>query len=148
AGSFTTSRRTLARRTISRRRSRKWSPNSARRGRSGTNETLPRSGTAARRKTQPRPTRRRSHSVGPFPHAGRYTVQVRFYQEQGSDVLIGERPFSLAKEGDRARCASVRSPVVCRTEARKVPITSTNSSGDWASTAVASRTPLASPEYL
>jgi hypothetical protein len=35
-----------------------------------------------------------------FPHAGRYTVQVWFYQEQGSDVLKGELPFSVAKEGD------------------------------------------------
>lgn len=35
-----------------------------------------------------------------FPHAGRYTVQVWFYQEQGSDVLKAELPFSLAKEGD------------------------------------------------
>ncbi len=35
-----------------------------------------------------------------FPHAGRYTVQVWFYQEQGSDVLKGELPFSVAEEGD------------------------------------------------
>ena len=35
-----------------------------------------------------------------FPHAGRYMVQVWFYQEQGSDVLKAELPFSLAKEGD------------------------------------------------
>jgi hypothetical protein len=35
-----------------------------------------------------------------FPHAGRYTVQVWFYQEQGSDVLKAELPFSVAKEGD------------------------------------------------
>lgn len=35
-----------------------------------------------------------------FPRAGRYTVQVWFYQEQGSDVLKGELPFSLAKESD------------------------------------------------
>jgi hypothetical protein len=35
-----------------------------------------------------------------FPHGGRYTVQVWFYQEQGSDVLKGELPFSVAMEGD------------------------------------------------
>ena len=35
-----------------------------------------------------------------FPHAGRYTVQVWFYQERGSDVLKGELPFSVAKEDD------------------------------------------------
>ena len=35
-----------------------------------------------------------------FPHAGRYTIQLWFYQEQGSDVLKGELPFSLAKESD------------------------------------------------
>jgi hypothetical protein len=35
-----------------------------------------------------------------FPHAGRYTVQVWFYQEQGSDVLKAELPFAVAEEGD------------------------------------------------
>jgi len=35
-----------------------------------------------------------------FPQAGRYTVQVWFYQAQGSDVLKGEMPFAVAKEGD------------------------------------------------
>src|SRR5205807_1047072 len=35
-----------------------------------------------------------------FPHAGRYTVQVWFYQEQGSDVLKGELPFAMTAEGD------------------------------------------------
>jgi hypothetical protein len=35
-----------------------------------------------------------------FPHAGRYTVQVWFYQARGSDVLKAELPFSVAKEGD------------------------------------------------
>jgi hypothetical protein len=35
-----------------------------------------------------------------FPHAGRYMVQVWFYQEQGSDVLIAELPFLVAEEGD------------------------------------------------
>jgi hypothetical protein len=35
-----------------------------------------------------------------FPQAGRYTVQVWFYQEQGSDVLKAEVPFSVTKEGD------------------------------------------------
>jgi hypothetical protein len=35
---------------------------------------------------------------GAFPHAGRYTVQVWFYQELGNDVLKGELPFLV--EGD------------------------------------------------
>jgi hypothetical protein len=35
-----------------------------------------------------------------FPRAGRYTVQVWFYQEQGSDVLKAELPFSVRSEGD------------------------------------------------
>ena len=35
-----------------------------------------------------------------FPHAGRYTIQLWFYQEQGSDVLKAEMPFAVAKEGD------------------------------------------------
>jgi hypothetical protein len=35
-----------------------------------------------------------------FPRAGRYSVQVWFYQEQGSDVLKAELPFSVTKEGD------------------------------------------------
>jgi hypothetical protein len=35
-----------------------------------------------------------------FPHAGRYAVQFWFYQEQGSDVLKAELPFTVAKEGD------------------------------------------------
>jgi hypothetical protein len=35
-----------------------------------------------------------------FPHAGRYTVQVWFYQDQGNDVLKGELPFSVVNEGD------------------------------------------------
>jgi hypothetical protein len=34
-----------------------------------------------------------------FPHAGRYTVQVWFYQEQGSDVLKAELPLAVTKEG-------------------------------------------------
>jgi hypothetical protein len=34
-----------------------------------------------------------------FPEEGRYTVQVWFFQEQGSDVLKGELPFSVVKEG-------------------------------------------------
>ncbi len=34
-----------------------------------------------------------------FPEEGRYTVQVWFFQEQGSDVLKGEFPFLVAKEG-------------------------------------------------
>jgi hypothetical protein len=35
-----------------------------------------------------------------FPHAGRYTVRVWFYQERGSDVLKSELPFAVTKEGD------------------------------------------------
>ncbi len=35
-----------------------------------------------------------------FPQAGRYVVQVWFYQEQGSDILKAELPFSVTKEGD------------------------------------------------
>jgi hypothetical protein len=35
-----------------------------------------------------------------FPRAGRYTIQLWFYQEHGSDVLKGELPFAVAKEGD------------------------------------------------
>ncbi len=35
-----------------------------------------------------------------FPHAGRYTVQFWFYQDQGSDVLKGELPFTVVQEGD------------------------------------------------
>jgi hypothetical protein len=35
-----------------------------------------------------------------FPHAGRYTVQVWFYQEQGSDILKGELPFAVAQEDE------------------------------------------------
>jgi hypothetical protein len=31
-----------------------------------------------------------------FPEAGRYTVQVWFFQEDGSDVLKGELPFTVA----------------------------------------------------
>jgi hypothetical protein len=35
-----------------------------------------------------------------FPHSGRYIVQTWFYQEEGSDVLKVELPFSVATEGD------------------------------------------------
>ena len=35
-----------------------------------------------------------------FPHAGRYTVQVWFYREQGSDILKAELPFGVVKKGD------------------------------------------------
>jgi hypothetical protein len=35
-----------------------------------------------------------------FPRAGRYVVQIWFYQAQGSDVLKAELPFSVTKEGD------------------------------------------------
>ena len=35
-----------------------------------------------------------------FPRAGRYTVQVWFYQEEGNDVLKGELPFSVVEEGE------------------------------------------------
>jgi hypothetical protein len=34
-----------------------------------------------------------------FPEKGRYTVQVWFFQEQGSDVLKGEMPCSVVSEG-------------------------------------------------
>jgi hypothetical protein len=36
-----------------------------------------------------------------FPHAGRYMVQVWFYQEDGTDVLKAELPFSVAQEGTK-----------------------------------------------
>ncbi len=35
-----------------------------------------------------------------FPEEGWYTVQVWFFQEEGSDVLKGEMPFFVASEGD------------------------------------------------
>ncbi len=35
-----------------------------------------------------------------FQHEGRYTVQVWFYRERGSDVLKAELPLSVAKESD------------------------------------------------
>lgn len=35
-----------------------------------------------------------------FPRAGRYTVQVWFYQEQGSDVLKAELSFLVTTEGN------------------------------------------------
>jgi hypothetical protein len=34
-----------------------------------------------------------------FPEAGRYTFQVWFFQEQGSDVSKGELPFTVVNEG-------------------------------------------------
>jgi hypothetical protein len=34
-----------------------------------------------------------------FPEAGQYSVQVWFFQEQASDVLKGELPFSVLTEG-------------------------------------------------
>jgi hypothetical protein len=34
-----------------------------------------------------------------FPEFGRYTVQVWFFQEQGSDVLKGELPLLVVTEG-------------------------------------------------
>ena len=34
-----------------------------------------------------------------FPEAGRYTIQVWFFQKQGSDVLKGEVPFSVGLGG-------------------------------------------------
>jgi hypothetical protein len=34
-----------------------------------------------------------------FPEAGRYTFQVWFYQQQGSDILKGEMPFDVLQEG-------------------------------------------------
>jgi hypothetical protein len=33
-----------------------------------------------------------------FPEAGRYTVQLWFFQEQGNDVLKGELPFLVQTE--------------------------------------------------
>jgi len=34
-----------------------------------------------------------------FPEEGTYTVQVSFFQEQGSDVLKGEMPLTIAFQG-------------------------------------------------
>jgi hypothetical protein len=34
-----------------------------------------------------------------FPEEGTYTVQVLFFQEQGSDVLKAEMPFWVTMEG-------------------------------------------------
>ena len=34
-----------------------------------------------------------------FPHPGRYTDQIWFFQEQGHDILKGELPFTLSQEG-------------------------------------------------
>jgi hypothetical protein len=34
-----------------------------------------------------------------FPDEGRYRVEVWFFQEQGSDVLKGEMPFTISVEG-------------------------------------------------
>jgi len=50
---------------------------------------------------QPHPTFEEDNELLPgisrikcsFPEEGRYTVQVWFFQEQGSDVLKGEMPF-------------------------------------------------------
>lgn len=58
-------------------------------------------------KLEPRPTFNVGDEVLPgscpircaFPEEGRYTVQLWFFQEQGSDVLKGELPFSVVKEG-------------------------------------------------
>jgi hypothetical protein len=35
-----------------------------------------------------------------FPQAGRYMIQLWFYQEQGDDVLKGELPFLVVTEGE------------------------------------------------
>jgi hypothetical protein len=35
-----------------------------------------------------------------FPQGGRYTIQLWFYQEQGSDILKAELPFSAIVEGE------------------------------------------------
>ena len=35
-----------------------------------------------------------------FPEEGRYTVQLWFFQEEASDVLKGELPFSVVKGSD------------------------------------------------
>jgi hypothetical protein len=34
-----------------------------------------------------------------FPEAGHYTVQLWFFQEDANDVLKGEMPFSITREG-------------------------------------------------
>lgn len=36
-----------------------------------------------------------------FPAEGRYTVQIWFFQEQASDVLKGELPFSVGMESEQ-----------------------------------------------
>jgi hypothetical protein len=33
-----------------------------------------------------------------FPHGGRFTIQLWFYQDQGNDVLKGEIPFFVEQE--------------------------------------------------
>jgi hypothetical protein len=35
-----------------------------------------------------------------FPEAGRYTIQVWFFQDQGSDVVKGQLPFRVVQEGE------------------------------------------------
>jgi hypothetical protein len=50
---------------------------------------------AAGRESLPVPVRIRCT----FPEAGRYSVQVWFFQEHRSDVLKGELPFDVLREG-------------------------------------------------
>jgi hypothetical protein len=50
---------------------------------------------AAGRESLPVPVRIRCT----FPAADRYSVQVWFFQERGSDVLKGELPFDVFHEG-------------------------------------------------
>jgi len=35
-----------------------------------------------------------------FPEAGRYTIQVWFFQAQGRDVVKGQLPFRVLQEGE------------------------------------------------
>jgi hypothetical protein len=35
-----------------------------------------------------------------FPEPGRYTIQLCFFREQGSDVVKGEIPFDVLSEGE------------------------------------------------
>jgi hypothetical protein len=37
-----------------------------------------------------------------FPEAGRYTVQLWFFQEDGNDVLKGELPFNVVARGTQS----------------------------------------------
>jgi len=54
-----------------------------------------------------------------FPHAGRYTVQVWFYQEQGSDVLKGEVPFAVEQLSNLVFCEVRNQAASCNTPSTK-----------------------------